>query len=181
MKQFFAISRAFCAHAIFRLGAAWIPIPVIDTIAISSIQTALVVSLYKLWGVAGLDAKTFAVVFLKSLGPVIASFVVGYTASSILKIFVGIGSIVGGILDTAVAATATLFIGVVITTYLSQRVYDAHSNMTAKEMKKDIQSFMRSDRFQELVNGVKNLAKNPKNISISKITGVIEKSGSHVL
>ncbi|CAF3457827.1 unnamed protein product, partial [Rotaria sp. Silwood2] len=68
----------------------------------------MVISLYKLWGVVGVDAKTFAVVFLKSLAPVLVAFAAGYSAANVLKFFFGLGSIIGGALDTVIATALTL-------------------------------------------------------------------------
>jgi uncharacterized protein (DUF697 family) len=159
----------------YTLGAAWIPLPIVDSIVISSIQTTMVISLYKLWGVVGLDAKTFAIVFLKSLAPVLLAFAAGYTTANVMKFFFGVGTIVGGALDTVIATGGTLIIGTVVTAYLSMSVYNRHQTTTEEALKRDIQSFMGSARFKQLVDDVKNLAKNPKNISRNQIVNILEK------
>lgn len=163
-------------RTVFCLGAAWIPLPIVDSVVISSIQTTMVISLYKLWGVVGLDAKTFSIVFLKSLAPALINFGAGYSAANIMKFFFGLGTIAGGALDTVIATVGTLLIGVVVTVYLSQFVYNHHQTMTEEALKKDVESFMSSDRFKHLVNDVKQLAKNPKNISKDQIVNIVNRN-----
>lgn len=134
----------------------------------------MVISLYKYWGVAGVDAKTFAVVFLKSLAPVLLSFAAGYSIAHICKFFYGIGTLVGGTLDASIAATGTMVIGVAVTTYLAQFVYNRHQTMTEEALERDIQSYMQSACFKNIVDGIKNLAKNPRQITSKAIVDLIQ-------
>lgn len=156
-------------------GAAWIPLPIVDSVVISSIQTTMVISLYKIWGVVGVDAKTFAIVFLKSLAPVLISFAAGYTTANVIKFFFGIGTIIGGALDTVIATGGTFLIGTLVTIYLSESVYSRHQAMTEEGLMEDIQSFMKSERFKQTVNDIKELSKNPKNISRNQIASLMER------
>lgn len=160
----------------FVLGAAWIPLPIVDSLVISSIQMTMVISLYKYWGVAGVDAKTFAVVFLKSMAPVLVSFAIGYTAANIAKFFLVIGTIIGGVLDTVIASVGTIAIGVAVTVYLSQFVYHHHESISKQALEEDIKSFMKSDRFKNIMSDIKNLAKSPKQITSGSIANIIQKN-----
>jgi uncharacterized protein (DUF697 family) len=135
----------------------------------------MVISLYKVWGVVGVDAKTFAFVFVKSLAPVLVTFAVGYTTANVMKFFFGLGTILGGALDTTIAVSGTLLIGTAVTTYLSQFVYNRHQVMTKEGLEEDIQKFMKSKQFEELVNKVTSVAKNPRNMSNNQIVNIIER------
>lgn len=158
------------------LGAAWIPVPFVDTIAISSIQTTMVISLYKYWGVAGIDAKTFSIVFLKSLAPVIISLAAGYSASNICKFFFGVGTVIGSALDSIIALAGTIIIGSAVTLYLSQYVYDSRQITSKEALEKDVQSFMNTDGFKQMVDDIIQLAKNPKEITNTAIVNVINRN-----
>lgn len=116
-----------------------------DTIAISSVQTAKIIVLYKFWGVVGIDAKTFSIVFLKSLAPVIVSLSADYSVSSLYKIFVGIGTIVGNALDSIIA----------VTLYLSQYVYYSREITSKTGLEEDIQLFMQTDGFRKMIEDIK--------------------------
>lgn len=163
------------ASAATATGAAWIPVPIVDTIAISSIQTVMVISLYKYWGVAGVDAKTFSIVFLKSLTPVIISLAAGYSASNLCKIFLGIGSIVGGALDAFFALSGTLIIGGAVTLYLSNFIYDVRQFANKEQLEKSIEEFMKTDRFTNMVDDIKKLAKTPNGITNQGIVNILER------
>ncbi|CAF1494433.1 unnamed protein product [Adineta ricciae] len=141
------------------LGAAWIPVPIVDTIAISSIQTPMVISLY-------------------NLAPVIVSLAAGYSVSIVCKFFFGVGSIVGGALDAAIASFGTVIIGCLVTLYLLHYVYDGYQLMNKDSLEESIQSFMKSEGFKNTINDLKQLTKNPKNLTNKAITDVIDTNRS---
>jgi uncharacterized protein (DUF697 family) len=136
----------------------------------------MVIALYKYWGVAGIDAKTFSIVFLKSLAPVIVTLAAGYSASNICKFFFGIGTVIGGALDTIIASAGTIIIGSAVTLYLSQYVYDSRQLTNKAALEENVQSFMKTSGFKQMVDDLKQLAKNPKKITNQAVVEIIQKN-----
>jgi uncharacterized protein (DUF697 family) len=153
------------------LGAAWIPVPFVDSAVITSIQIAMIISLYKLWGVAGsgilVDPKTFCTVFIKSMAGPLISFGVGFSLANLIKLIPGVGTIIGGVSDTIIGTVATLVVGGTAVLYLSTWIYTEHQLDSQKALEQHLNEFMSSDRYKTFLSDMKRLAKNPTRISRS--------------
>ncbi len=98
----------------FATAAAVIPIPVADTVAISGLQVAMVVQLGSVYGEA--IGKGFA----KSLLGVFAAAKVGEWLASLSKSVPGIGTVVGGAIQMAIAGTVTYSLGLAVLSLLEK-------------------------------------------------------------
>jgi len=140
-------------------ASAWIPIPILDAFVITSFQIAMVLALFGVWGVIGNRKKTIAISILKSVAMAGISCAAGvslavYGVGSLVKFIPGIGSVVGGILDSAIAGAATLIIGVAVTLWL-HRVAANLSKMTEDELVRSFRDFVKEDKTMSILEKIK--------------------------
>jgi uncharacterized protein (DUF697 family) len=101
-------------HVGFSLGAALMPMPGVDLLAVSAVQLNMLRSLAKLYGVGFLDA----------LGKNIVSAVVGSSAArlgaSLVKAIPGVGTIIGELSMPALSGASTYALGRVVANHFQQ-------------------------------------------------------------
>jgi len=145
------------SHVAVASGVAWIPVPAVDSIAITAAQISMILALFKVWGVAGTDLPTFAVAFMKGTAPALISFGIGYGIAQLLKFIPIYGSIAGGALSMTVASVATVIIGIVVTLYLRLNVTSKVENMTGTQLEKKVKEFISSPDVQNFLKSVPSL------------------------
>ena len=95
-------------HVGFALGAALMPVPGIDLLAVSAVQLNMLRTLAKIYGVSFVDA----------LGKNIVSAVVGSSAArlgaSLIKAIPGVGTIIGELSMPALSGASTYALGKVV-------------------------------------------------------------------
>jgi uncharacterized protein (DUF697 family) len=97
-------------------GAAWIPIPALDSVAISGIQVAMLTTLFILWD-EEVDKNIF-MDLLKAVLVVLPTFGIGYGIAQALKFLPYFGTAIGGALAMTVAGGATFLLGCLAVLYL---------------------------------------------------------------
>jgi len=134
------------AHVALASGAAWTPVPAVDSILITSLQITMILGLFKVWGVAGeLQTKNFALVFIKACAPALIGFGVGYGIAQLLKFIPLYGTVAGGALSMTIAALATIVIGVGVVIYLKNRAH-VLSQKAGIELEDDVYQFMKENK-----------------------------------
>lgn len=95
-------------HVGFALGAALMPVPGVDLLAVSAVQLNMLRTI----------AKIYSVSFIDSLGKNIISVVVGSSAArlgaSLIKIIPGVGTIIGELSMPALSGASTYALGRVV-------------------------------------------------------------------
>jgi len=145
------------AHVAMVSGVAWIPVPAVDSIAITALQITMILALFKVWGVAGKDLKTFAIAFIKGSVPALISFCVGYAIAQLLKFIPVYGTVAGGALSMTVATIATGIIGVVVTLYLRLNVVRNIEEMTGDQLENRVKEFVKSPQVMNFLKSVPTL------------------------
>jgi len=138
-------------HVAVASSVAWIPVPALDSIAITATQISMLISLFKLWGVAGVDLKSSAKAISKAVLPSLALWGIGYGVAQALKFIPFYGTIVGGALSMTVASTGTLILGTVTTLFLRSKVTDL-SQISSEELEAEMKNFMQKQSLSELLN-----------------------------
>jgi uncharacterized protein (DUF697 family)/GTP-binding protein EngB required for normal cell division len=103
----------------------WSPIPLSDAPILVAIQMGMAGSLAAIFGILG------SVILPIILGQ-LATFGLGFGAASLIKLIPGVGTLVGGIIDSSVAFVFTLSVGIFYTS-LFALVYKKASKATAEE------------------------------------------------
>ncbi|MEM6321848.1 MAG: DUF697 domain-containing protein [Bacteroidota bacterium] len=104
-------------HVFFSTGAGFIPVPVLDIVAVSAIQIDMLRQLCKLYGQDFKDSKGKA--FVGTLTGTTLSRVAAHSVGSVFKVIPFVGSIVGGVTTSAFAGAATYAIGQVVTQHFA--------------------------------------------------------------
>jgi len=128
------------------IGAAVIPIPIADALAISSIQVGMIVAISKCYG-RFLDQNT-----IKGLMGAFAGSTVGLWAWSLIKTIPGLGTTAGIIGQMILAGTITAAIG-----YAFQYVYENQLELNHKNLKDGFNKNKR--RAKEEAQQYQNVAK----------------------
>lgn len=101
-------------HVIWSLGGGLIPIPIVDFIAVTSIQLDMIKDLCEVYGIS----------FDKSQGKNLVSALVGTSLASIgssfIKAIPGIGSLLGGVSMSIMSGAATYALGNVFAVHFSR-------------------------------------------------------------
>jgi uncharacterized protein (DUF697 family) len=139
------------SHIALASGAAWIPVPALDSIAITAIQISMIVALFKIWGVAGVDLKSSAKAILKAVLPSLTMWGVGYGVAQALKFIPFYGTVVGGALSMTVASTGTLILGTAVTLFLRNKVTDI-SQVSSADLESMMKNFMENQSLSNLMN-----------------------------
>ena len=91
-----------------------------------------------MWGVTGTNLKSMATCFTKGLLAGGVSLGIGYVTStaigSAIKLVPGVGSIIGGIIDSTVAGSFTFIMGLTALLYLRLYISKNISTLTEEEM-----------------------------------------------
>jgi uncharacterized protein (DUF697 family) len=149
------------------IGGAFIPIPGVDTVVITTSQIVMTISLFGVWGVAGRNMTSFAISFLKGFATGAIALGVGYVASTVLaealKLIPGIGTAIGIAVDSSIAGSFTFILGISVLLYLRFHVSAKISEMTEKELEKSVKNFIKK---ADVVSFAKNaIGKNPEEIN----------------
>ncbi len=121
----------------FVTAAAVIPIPVADTVAISGLQVAMVIQLGNVYGEA--IGKGFA----KSLLGVYVAAKAGEWFASTLKSIPGVGTVVGGAIQMAIAGTVTYSLGLAVLNLLEKGSPLTEENLKREKEKQDPEEIKR--------------------------------------
>lgn len=87
------------------------PIPIADSVALLALQTGLVLKIFKIYGIQ----QGVSDVVMKILGARIMTLIGKTLAGSLLKLIPGVGSLVGGTINAAVASSLTYSLGYALT------------------------------------------------------------------
>jgi uncharacterized protein (DUF697 family) len=98
-------------------SAGLLPIPIWDIVAVAGVHVLMLKDIYKLYDVEFSEKKARSVVVLL-LGSLSPALLVGVTASTILKVIPGMGSLVGAITLPVLATAATYGVGKIMTNHL---------------------------------------------------------------
>lgn len=112
---------------------------------------------------------------VRNAGPVLASSIVGYAFSNILKFFPGLGSVAGGSANSYIGGASTLVLGSLATVYL-KRIHLNHSKQTKSELENEINKYIQSEQFKTFMNNIKDLAKNPMKINRNDLISLLQKA-----
>jgi uncharacterized protein (DUF697 family) len=129
--------------------------------------------LCKLWGMSGDNVKIFMNVMTRNVAPVLVSLGINYICSNVFKFVPIIGSIAGGTASSYITGTGTLIMGSLATVYL-KNIHNGHCKMTESELEKEINEYMKSDRFKIFVDKIKQLAKNPIKINRNQLARLLQ-------
>jgi len=132
-------------------GAAWIPVPALDSVAITGLQITMLVSILKVWGADGDDPKLKALAIVKAVIPSLIMFGVGYGIAQALKFLPFYGTVAGGALFMTVASTGTIILGTVATLFCRSNA-DSLAKMTPSELKSLVQNFMDKHSLIDYMN-----------------------------
>jgi uncharacterized protein (DUF697 family) len=103
-----------------------IPIPFSDSVLLTPLQMTMVASIGLIYGF-GSDPGSMTALIGGSIAPLAAESVGVSLAGNLFKLFPGVGSVVGGMIEGGVAATVTATIG-----YAFQRAFHQLALMKAK-------------------------------------------------
>jgi len=133
-------------------GAAWIPVPALDSVAITALQITMLVALLKVWGDTGEndDMKSKALAIVKAVIPSLLMFGIGYGIAQALKFLPFYGTVIGGALSMTVASTGTLLLGTVATLIFRNNA-DNLSKMSSIELKFLVKDFMDKQSIQDIL------------------------------
>jgi len=132
------------AHVAMASGAAWTPVPAVDSLLITGLQITMVLALFKIWGVVGTNQRDYALVFLKACVPAFVSFGIGYGIAQLLKFIPVYGTIAGGALSMTVASLATIIVGVAVVLYLKERTIVLANSV--QDFEKDVKEFVKQNK-----------------------------------
>jgi uncharacterized protein (DUF697 family) len=161
------------SNSFLSIGCAWIPIPGVDFVSTAGVQWAMLCGLCKLWGMSGDNVKIFMNVMTRTQTPVLISFGISYMGSSVLKLYPVFGSIAGGSGSSYIAGTCTMIMGSLATVFL-KNIHDGHRKITEIELEKEINEYMKSDRFKIFLENIKQLAKNPTKINRNELANMMQ-------
>lgn len=141
--------KIFYASVPSAMGAAVIPIPVTDVVAITGIQAAMLIGIAKVYGRV-IEKRT-----AKVLIAAIAASQVGQWIWSGIKVIPGLGSIVGGIGQMAIAGSLTTLLG-----YAFIDICENELDFTAETLKE--QAKRAENKVKQVFTDFKNKMKKDK-------------------
>lgn len=129
-------------------AAAATPVPFSDAVAIIPIQLGMIVAISRVFGI---DAEKNSVMTLVSgIAGALGMAVVGrWAAGSLVKFIPGVGSILGGIINSTVAGGLTVSLGLTYIKFLSTYAEQHHRLPTSEEIGKLFPSFFDSNKVKE--------------------------------
>jgi len=155
------------------IGAGVMPVPGADLVGVGMVQWTMLGSLCKIWNMTGDNMKIFMDVMTRNLSGTVFTSGIGFVFASLLKIIPGAGTVLGGSTNGCIAGTLTIILGATATACL-MNIHDGHMIKNGAELENKMNDYLKSDRFKNFLNHVKELAKTPVDINRTKLTNLIK-------
>ena len=149
------------------------PVPGADLVGVGMVQWTMLGSLCKIWNMTGDNMKIFMDVMTRNLSGTVFTSGIGFVFASLLKIIPGAGTVLGGSTNGCIAGTLTIILGATATACL-MNIHDGHMIKNGAELENKMNDYLKSDRFKNFLNHVKELAKTPVDINRTKLTNLIK-------
>lgn len=162
-------------HALYAAGGGLIPIPIIDFMAVSSVQVDLVQNLCEIYNVN----------FYKNQGKSAISALVGTSlasfGSSLIKAIPGVGSFLGGVSMSILSGATTYAIGQVFATHFEKggtmedldiEEFNNFYKQKVEEGKQIVKDLMEKDKVKKETSPPQNASNTRQDILQSKLEDV---------
>lgn len=154
-------------HAVYAMGAAAIPIPVFDIVAVTGVQVDLVRRLAEAYDVRWDRSRGEAIV-LSLAGASLARL-----GASVIKVFPGVGWLLGGATQIALSGASTYAVGQVFCNHFAD--HGELEEMDADALRSRYESFVSKGR--EMAHVLREAAFGDTSPSIEELAGTLEQLG----